>query len=482
MAIQRIAVLGAGHGGCAAAADLTLKGFEVRLQARRADRLNAIEANGGITARGVQDGLAPISHLTTNVAEAVDGADLIMLVVPSVAHEAYAGALTPVLDAHTPVFLNPGHTGGGLHFAHALARAGFQGTPRLCETVTLTYISRLEGAATVGIYGYTRRLMFAALPARETRALHELIRPLYPEIVAASSVLETGLSNMNAVFHPPGMLMNAGWIEHSDGDFLFYREGITEAVGQVVSALDAERVQIARDLGVATRSFLETFHAAGLTTDAALASMAALEEGAIANPDEGRMVGHYWLRSPDLAPDEKTAASIREVLKKTKDIAGRVHAGELQAPAGLVLPASSNLPDQPRAIVVDGQRPAKPVINSCVPTGGSATLTNGSDYNAYFNDTNTGASIIVDFDNVDDGTMEGGKVRIEGRIGTSNSWTALAIDHSITSNEWNSPTRVATVNIAEADIENLADFGHGKVIYFRAYNLDVADNLSTLPS
>ena len=272
MAIQRIAVLGAGHGGCAAAADLTLKGFEVRLQARRADRLNAIEANGGITARGVQNSLAPISYLTTNVAEAVDGADLIMLVVPSVAHEAYAEALTPVLDAHTPVFLNPGHTGGGLHFAHALARAGFQDTPRLCETVTLTYISRLESAATVGIYGYTKRLMFAALPAQETGVLHELLRPLYPEIVAASSVLETGLSNMNAVFHPPGMLMNAGWIEHSDGDFLFYREGITEAVGQVVSALDAERVQIARDLGVATRSFLETFHAAGLTTDAALAS------------------------------------------------------------------------------------------------------------------------------------------------------------------------------------------------------------------
>ena len=77
---------------------------------------------------------------------------------------------------------------------------------------------------------------------------------------------------MNAVFHPPGMLMNAGWIEHTDGGFLFYREGITEAVGRVVSALDVERVEIARGLGVPTRSFLETVHAAGLTSDAALAS------------------------------------------------------------------------------------------------------------------------------------------------------------------------------------------------------------------
>jgi opine dehydrogenase len=272
MAIRRIAVLGAGHGGCAAAADLTMRGFEVRLHARRGERIAAIEANGGITARGVQDGLAPIAHMTTDVAEAVDGADLIMLVVPSVAHEAYAEALTPLLDTNTPIFLNPGHTGGGLHFAHALARAGFRGTPRICETVTLTYISRLEGEATVGIYGYTKRLMFAALPDRETAALHALVEPLYPEITPARTVLETGLSNMNAVFHPPGMLMNAGWIEHTDGGFLFYREGITDAVGRVVSALDAERVEIARGLGVKTRSFMETFHAAGLTTDAALAS------------------------------------------------------------------------------------------------------------------------------------------------------------------------------------------------------------------
>ena len=37
-------------------------------------------------------------------------------------------------------------------------------------------------------------------------------------------------------------------------------------------------------------------------TDAALAAMSELENGSIANPDENRMVGHYWLRSPDLAP------------------------------------------------------------------------------------------------------------------------------------------------------------------------------------
>lgn len=266
MALRTIAVLGAGHGGCAAAADLTLRGYDVRLHGRREARLNAIRDNGGIAARGVQDGLSLPALLTTSVAEAIDGADLIMLVVPSVAHEHYARELAPLLTGDTPVFLNPGHTGGGLHFVAELRKAGYRGEVQTCETVTLTYIARLEGKAAVGIYSYTKKLRFAAFPGRHAERLHALLQPLYPEIVAASSVLETALLNINAVFHPPGMLMNAGWIEATGGDFLFYNEGITKAVGRVVSTIDGERMAIAEALGVPTVTFLEAFQQAGLTT------------------------------------------------------------------------------------------------------------------------------------------------------------------------------------------------------------------------
>ncbi len=44
----------------------------------------------------------------------------------------------------------------------------------------------------------------------------------------------------------------------------------------------------------------------------AYAAMDALEKGAIANPDENRMVGHYWLRAPELAPDAGLSAEIRQ--------------------------------------------------------------------------------------------------------------------------------------------------------------------------
>lgn len=272
MSINTIAVLGAGHGGCAAAADLTRRGFSVRLHARNPDRLAPFRAQGGIMARGVQEGLVPIDVMTSDVKEAVDGADLVMLVVPSVAHEAYAQALKPLLPPNQVVFVNPGHTGGGLHFLHALRGAGYQEPVRLCESVTLTYITRMEGPATVGIYSYTKNLGFAALPARHGEELFALMKPVYPNIRLASSVLETALANLNAVFHPPGMVMNAGWIEHTNGGFLFYKEGVTDAVGKVTKAVDDERMAVAKALGVPHKPFLDTFFAAGLTTAEAHAS------------------------------------------------------------------------------------------------------------------------------------------------------------------------------------------------------------------
>jgi len=59
-------------------------------------------------------------------------------------------------------------------------------------------------------------------------------------------------------------------------------------------------------------------------------SMEALERGAIANPDEGRMVGHYWLRAPDLAPTPEIAAEIRNIVNDVKSFAASVHSGPIR--------------------------------------------------------------------------------------------------------------------------------------------------------
>src|SRR2546421_10624314 len=62
----------------------------------------------------------------------------------------------------------------------------------------------------------------------------------------------------------------------------------------------------------------------------AYVAMDALEKGAIANPDEKRMVGHYWLRAPELAPSPEIATEIRKTVTDVKAFAAAVHAATIK--------------------------------------------------------------------------------------------------------------------------------------------------------
>jgi len=63
-------------------------------------------------------------------------------------------------------------------------------------------------------------------------------------------------------------------------------------------------------------------------------AMDALEKGAISNPDEDRMVGHYWLRDSELAPDAALTEAINATLKKVKTFAAAIHNGQIQGTNG----------------------------------------------------------------------------------------------------------------------------------------------------
>ena len=68
--------------------------------------------------------------------------------------------------------------------------------------------------------------------------------------------------------------------------------------------------------------------------DKAFKDIDALEGGAIANPDENRMVGHYWLRDPDLAPTAELRQDIIDTNNSVIDFTKKVHSGEIHPPSG----------------------------------------------------------------------------------------------------------------------------------------------------
>src|SRR3954462_11898654 len=77
----------------------------------------------------------------------------------------------------------------------------------------------------------------------------------------------------------------------------------------------------------------EFFGKMASVTEKAFDAMRDLEGGAIVNPDEKRMVGHYWLRNAALAPNDELRRDIEETNARIKSFAADVHSGKLR-PAG----------------------------------------------------------------------------------------------------------------------------------------------------
>jgi len=67
------------------------------------------------------------------------------------------------------------------------------------------------------------------------------------------------------------------------------------------------------------------------SVEQAFARMKELEAGAIANPDENRMVGHYWLRSPGLAPTMELRDEIDTTRDAIQKFAADIHGGKITA-------------------------------------------------------------------------------------------------------------------------------------------------------
>ncbi len=264
MAVSSLTILGGGNTAFAAAANLTLAGFEVTLAEIPSFR-HAVEPvleTRAITLTGVAHcDTARLHAVTTDLERALVANDLVLLVVPAYAHRPFAEACAAHLRPGQTVVLTPG-TLGSLEFARVVRE---RGGPEIvvAETDTAPYVCRKTGPASAHIWGVVRGLGLGVLPASETGRVRAQLDELFPGVRAYPNVLACGLAAMNPVVHPAGVLLNAGRIEYARGDFYFYEEGVTPSVCQLIYAVDRERLAVARALGLELPPADEAFHAAG---------------------------------------------------------------------------------------------------------------------------------------------------------------------------------------------------------------------------
>ncbi|TQV95590.1 NAD/NADP octopine/nopaline dehydrogenase [Cordyceps javanica] len=170
----------------------------------------------------------------------------------------------------------------------------------ILETATSPFSSRVTADGHVNFRGVKKFLKLSILASKMGQEDLAQVASLFPMPVEwCPSVLETFLSGLSGVVHVPTTLMNLGWMETTNGDFYFYRQGMSPSVCNIIEALDKERLAVAAAYKVPTKSVVEIFNANYGTNETTLRGFA--DKTVVHNSTKGaqkRFIDQdvpYWL-------------------------------------------------------------------------------------------------------------------------------------------------------------------------------------------
>jgi opine dehydrogenase len=279
-----IAVLGAGAVGKAIAGDCALGGAKVRLCDMMPFAENTLRnvEKVGIKFYGEQanyfgferEGFAKMEKVTTDVAEAVKGAGIIVIATPTFGHVPFFEKLIPLLEDGQVVHIFPDNF-GTLIFRKMMAEAGCTKDVIVGGWSSSTYGSRVDnygGVITHKIRVYYRAITLrgAAMPASDSEAFIESSKYL-PSMdavtqgegaIAGDTVLDTGFSNVNPVLHCPGAILGVSTMENygrvfgeDKNKFSIYSHAYCESISQVQYTFYTEECALADKLQVGIQPY-----------------------------------------------------------------------------------------------------------------------------------------------------------------------------------------------------------------------------------
>ena len=257
--MKKITIIGAGNGGQAFAAYLSLKGHTVKIYDVAEDTVNKLNYLGGIILEGHSDvtGFGKIALATTDMKVALQDAEIVLVTLPSIYHKSTAEKMAPHLQDGQYVVLNPAAGLGILETKKAFDENGCKANVKLACTSTLLFACRMVEVGKVKVSGQKTKFSAAALPASANKEFAELFADIIPEIDFSYDVIRVTLDNLNAIAHPGPTLLYTNVIERGL-DFRYYLD-LTPTQGRLMDKMDEERVAIANAFGIEVRSFVDEF-------------------------------------------------------------------------------------------------------------------------------------------------------------------------------------------------------------------------------
>lgn len=251
---NKIAVISTGNAGQSMAAYFSYLGFEVSLYARENERVEMFPENNVFTLGGVVSGSARVKEISDDMCKVISDAHLIMVTTPSQYHPIIAREMANCLEDGQIIILNPGRTFGCYVFNNTLKEYGNDKSVIVAEAETLMFACRVARIGEAHIFGIKDNVNLAALNPADTPKAVEAMSAVFPgRVKAATSTFQTSFSNIGMIFHPLPILLNITRVESRE-KFLFYRNGITHLVANILDRMDRERLAVARAFGVSVES------------------------------------------------------------------------------------------------------------------------------------------------------------------------------------------------------------------------------------
>ncbi len=222
------------------------------------DQLPALRKTGGFTvAEGAQHlvckktGFAKLDKICDTTAEALKDAEAVLIEVDMHQLETKFSAMIPEFARGAVVHVQSHGYWPAARLTPLLRKAGREDV-LVTEAPAPTHAARFEGTV-VTPKGLRKGIQVATVPASRSGEALRVLNPLFPDFAGATSVLQTGLENLNLIVHPAMVLPNVGAMERAKLDgrkFGFYQEGVVPAAGVLGDALDAERKRVCEAYGV----------------------------------------------------------------------------------------------------------------------------------------------------------------------------------------------------------------------------------------
>jgi len=257
---MKITIVGCGNAGLIHAAKIYEKGGNDVCLLKTSQTNNVffdkIVREGGyrvhdLTNRGNDIFVKP-TLITRNPQQAMDFADIVLVMTTTLQHESVAKMVGPYAHDGQIIAMCPGYMGSLIFKKYVTAQVIYS------EWETTAYNGRIVEDDYVKVTFYNPRNAISVLPVSQSQQVLDKFSQLFDNThYLRRNILESAIHNPNMIVHTVGMTFSAARIEYSRGEFWMYREAFTDSVINVINEFDKQKNEVLKAYGCEPLGYFE---------------------------------------------------------------------------------------------------------------------------------------------------------------------------------------------------------------------------------